>query len=117
MMMIWTLAAAAGAAFVQPGTQLDRDLRCVASLSIAGDSAKDDEKTQAGLMLLMMYYIGRIDAQAPNLDLEGALRAVVSRPGYLSSGMAADLQRCSKEMENRGAELQAVGDALSKTGN
>jgi hypothetical protein len=68
-------------------------------------------------MLVMMYYIGRIDVEAPDLDLEAALRAVVSKPNYLSSGMAADLERCSKEMEARGAELQAVGKALSNSGN
>lgn len=109
--MILTLAAAAAASAMQPGSQVERDVRCVAAFAVVGDTLPDGDEGKTGLMLLTMYYIGKIDGEAPGIDLEAALRQVTGQPGY-EQQLQADLQRCASEMEARGKKLQSVGNAL-----
>lgn len=113
-MALWSIAAAAAASVVQPGSQVDQDLRCLAAFAQVGDMAEDESKT--GFMLITMFYIGRIDAEAPDLDLEKGLTAILSDPGYDDEDLAADIERCSADMELKVQDLDRVGRALMKKG-
>ena len=115
-MVFWPMiAAAAAASSVQPGSRTDQDLHCLAAFSLVADSAKDEDKSS--VMTVAMFYVGRLDAEAPELDLESALAKVLSAPDYRDSSLKADIARCSVEMQSKGTELQKVGKALSNRGN
>ena len=113
-MVFWPIVAAAAASTVQPGSTVDNDLHCLAAFALVLDSAPEDKKT--GLMIITSFYLGRIDAGAPDLDLEEALVAVLAAPDYKTKGLSADLERCGKEMQIKGAALKKVGSALVKRG-
>ena len=113
-MAFWPIVAAAAASTVQPGSTLDNDLHCLAAFALVLDSAPEDKKT--GLMVITTFYIGRVDAEAPDLDLEEALVAVLSAPDYKTKTLSADLKRCGAEMQIKGAALKKVGNALVKRG-
>lgn len=113
--MILPLFAAAAASTLQPGSALEKDVRCIAAIAIAGDMAeKDDDKN--AMMSLMFYYLGKVDARAPDLDLENAIVSVTDAKDYETAGMPADMLRCAGEIEQRGKELEAIGSALEKRG-
>ncbi len=115
-MVFWPMiAAAAAASSVQPGSKVDQDLHCLAAFSLVGDSAKGEDKLK--VMAVAMFYVGRIDAEAPGLDLEGALANVISAPDYQNNSLKADMERCGTEMQSKGAELQKVGKALTVRGS
>ena len=113
-MILWPFMAAAAATTVQPGSTVDNDLHCLAAFASIIDAADEDKKS--GLMIVTSFYIGRIDAEAPDLDLEGALVAVLAVPGYQEKTFQADLKRCGAEMQIKGAALKKVGNALVKRG-
>ena len=115
-MVYWPIiAAAAAASSVQPGSKVDQDLHCLAAFSLVGDSAKGEDKPS--IMIIAMFYVGRLDAEAPGLDLEDALADVISAPGYRASSFQADIARCSAEMEAKAGELKKVGKALTDRGS
>lgn len=78
----------------------EADLSClVASLHLMNSSVP--EQSQAGIASFL-YWLGRVDGGAPDLDLE--------------TRIANELVRCGTEMQTRGAEVQAIGDRLQARG-
>lgn len=121
MAMRWMVAAAAvgfalGAAPAsaqQQGT-LEGDLGCaVLGLSMVGMHGATPQQQQAG-SLISVYYIGRIKAAAPQLNLEDALyqRIVSTSPAQ----MEAERTRCAAEFTTFGRELQTIGANLQARG-
>jgi len=115
-MPILTLMAAAAATTMQPGSVLEKDVRCVAAVALTGERAKKDDKDQSGMMMIMMFYIGKIEGEAPGFDLAKGLASVTATPNYETEAMPADLIRCAGEMEQQGSKLETVGKALSAEG-
>lgn len=115
-MPILTLMAAAAATTMQPGSQLERDVHCVAAIAIAGDRAKQDDKDQSGLMMMLMFYVGKIEGEAPQFDLASGLGKVANMPNYEEQVMPADLTRCAGEMEQQAGELEDIAKVLDPGG-
>lgn len=109
---VLTLATAPASAQEQ-GT-LEGDLGCaVLGLSMVGMQGATPQQQQAG-SLISVYYIGRIKAAAPQLDLEDALyqRIVNSSPAQ----METERERCAAEFTTFGRELQTIGANLQARG-
>jgi hypothetical protein len=115
-MPILTLMAAAAATAMQPGSVLEKDVRCVAAIALAGEKAKKDGEDQSGMMMLMMFYVGKIEGEAPGFDLAKGLSKVIEAPDYETQTMPADLIRCAGEMEQQGSKLESVAQALDPEG-
>ncbi len=76
MRRFMAITALATVALVQPATAqpnaaVEGDLRCIAVLSVA--SASQGEEVRAQMIAAFMYFIGRIDSLAPNIDLKAEL--------------------------------------------
>ncbi len=81
-MPILTLMAAAAATTMQPGSVLEKDVRCVAAIAISGDKAKKDSEEENGLMMMLMFYLGKIEGEARGFDLAKAFGQVAAIPNY-----------------------------------
>jgi len=120
MVLRTTLAAAAAAcaltgasAYAQDST-LQNDLSCaVIGLSMTGTANGNAQQQQAG-SLISVYYIGRIKAQAPQLDLEQALYDRIL--AFTVVELESEQQRCATEFRAFGAELQTMGANLQARG-
>ena len=64
------------------------------------------------LTALMMYYVGKIDARAPDLDYVAEISKLVQVPGYTEAQVAQDMLRCAAEVEARGKGLEEMGKSL-----
>ena len=114
--MIWPIfAAAAAAAAIQPGTPLADDLHCLTAIANTLGVAKTEED-KSSLTAVMFYFLGKVDASAPGLNLEKAIVAVATIPDYASKQLPVDLKRCGGEIGSRGQQLSAIGAALTKRG-
>jgi hypothetical protein len=109
-----TAAAPAPSAEISPATKAD--LRCFVLYAIAVGSAasnSDEATTEAGSIGLMYFY-GKLQAEAPTLELEGAIRkeaaAMASDPKIKEVGKA-----CDTEFAQRSAKLLELGKALEST--
>lgn len=84
---------------------IDGDLRCIALLSVAVGQAAPDKQ---GVMIAgAMYFIGRLDGKAPNTDLKAGLKRIIE--GFTQEQAAAEGQRCSAILAEKGKLLQGVG--------
>jgi hypothetical protein len=115
-MPILTLMAAAAATTMQPGSVLEKDVRCVAAVALAGEKAKKDGEDQSGLMMILMFYVGKIEGEAPGFDLAKGLGKVIEPSDYETQTMPADLIRCAGEMEQQAGKLQSVARTLDPKG-
>lgn len=115
-MPILTLMAAAAVATMQPGSVLEKDVRCVAAIAISGDKAKEGSKDENGLMMMLMFYLGKIEGEAPNFDLAKGLAQVADIPEYEEKVMPADLIRCAGEIEQQARKLETVANVLDPEG-
>jgi hypothetical protein len=115
-MPILTLMAATAATTMQPGSALEKDVRCVAAVALAGEKAKKDGEDQSGMMMILMFYVGKIEGEAPGFDLAKGLSKVIDAPDYETQAMPADLIRCAGEMEQQGGKLESVAEALDPKG-
>lgn len=101
----------------QPGPADDPDLRCVAAVSFVL-GASDDKQLGvdgvSGLTAVFMYYLGKVDARRPGLDYAKELGGLMNAPDYARQ-LPADLVRCGKEAEERGAMLQRLGEDLKRS--
>ena len=101
------VALAGGAARAQ--STLDSDIKCMVVGGALNQS--QDPKARTVSTLMIFYFLGRIDARDPNLDLASALKT------RMQSLKPADLQvearRCSDQMNTRSQALQAVSAKLN----
>ena len=109
-MIIWPILAAVAATTLQPSPSVDQDVHCLAAFILFSETVKEDQKS--GFLSVAMYYIGRIDGQAPRFDLEKALSELLSNPDYRTKTLPADALRCGTEMQTKGGELKKLGKAL-----
>jgi hypothetical protein len=108
-----TRANAAPAASTPPAVK--QDLQCFVLYTIAAGTEKD-EKRLASAVAGTWYFIGRIDAAAPGLDLGQAMRAEIAdlehNPKTEAIGAACDAQ-----FAKRGADMTNLGKAFEKPAN
>ena len=90
---------------------LRNDLQCFLTTSQMQGSS--DPQVRAVGMIGAMFFAGKIFGASPNIDLEAALENVARE---LSGGPQPMLERCGKEMEQRGNQIQAVGRQLAAKG-
>jgi hypothetical protein len=96
----WPLAAQTGA--------VDEDLRCIAIAAAAAAQLPADKR--AGAMAGIMYFYGRVDARAPDLDFGGELKRVANA---LNQEIAkVEAKRCSAILVERAERMQRAGAIL-----
>ena len=111
------LIAALAAAAQEPAapSPYEADLRCMLSISVvlgAGDEQDPESPEALSLTALMMYYVGKIDAQAPDLDYVAEIAKLLQAPNYSETQLSGDLLRCAAEVEARGKSLESIGKEL-----
>jgi hypothetical protein len=88
------------------------DIRCVAvAIRLAAMPAA--EQKSSGL-LMAIYYLGRLDGRAPNLDIEGIILEQISKMSQADYG--AEATRCGKELAEKGQKITQLGQDLSQRG-
>ncbi|HZV56486.1 MAG TPA: hypothetical protein VFF89_02325, partial [Sphingobium sp.] len=102
------LALACPAA-AQPPAPVENDLKCVAALlAIAGSMPEGAQRMQ--MAAGVMYFMGRVEGQAPTLDLKAELQRIVPTLG--SSQIEEEARRCGAILIEKGGRLQDIGKAL-----
>jgi hypothetical protein len=85
------------------------DLKCFVALSMVSDNA--DPSVNASITLGRLYFLGRLDGDAPSMDLKTRFR---EEAGKLTPADAkAELTRCGAILRNRAEVLQDIGRSLS----
>lgn len=86
------------------------DIRCV----IAGARlAAADPKQRTNAMMLLIYYIGRIDGRTPNLDLERLVDSEAA--GTTSTELESEIHKCSAVLLVKGRQITRIGRDLKKS--
>jgi hypothetical protein len=102
-----------GAAFAQDSPTLNANTRCaIVGLAAAGTGATDEQR-QAGSML-SLFYIGRIQGEAPNIDLEQLIRRYANQMS--TAEVEAERIRCSTEFRELGEALIEMGGRMQQDG-
>jgi hypothetical protein len=108
-MAILALAAPVQAQTITPA--IANDLRCVAVISaIIGQMPEGTQRLEATTGV--MYFVGRLDGAAPNLDLQAALAKELTT--IKTDTVQAEVERCSKVLIAKGTKLQEIGKAMSQ---
>lgn len=112
MKRLWALVALPLLTAATPAMDAEthHDVRCFTALIAAADTA-DDAQTTA-ITIVAQYFYGRIDARAPNLDLESAMAAEMDN--MTREELVSLLQSCSKIVEKRGQFLIDLGKRLEQ---
>lgn len=84
------------------------DARCFAYSALL--ASKDDENMQAAGQTGMPYFLGKLTARDPDLDMEAMLHAAAKRIQAATS--MDDAKRCGAEIVQRFAQIAEAGDAL-----
>ena len=115
MLAAATMAMQPAAAAVAP---TDPDVHCMAAYLVAagnmGDDATATAEDKAGVQSIVMYFVGKLYARAPRLDLKAEIDRVLHAPGYAQNGLRPDIERCSIEAMERGKYLESFGGDAQK---
>ena len=118
---IAAMAAAAQAPAAQPAYL--PDMRWMVAMAVVlgaqddtSDSAEGAGEDRDGLIGLVMYYVGKIEAKAPDLDYLSEVNAILLSADYMAKQFPADAERCAGEAADKGRKLQEIGQALSGAG-
>lgn len=109
--MLFMIAMLASAAQTTSPAQ-DADMRCFAAISYAVGTAEESKRTL--LAPALTYYLGRVTARDPQLDLEAALVAIVGDEADFTRRLPVDLARCGQEAMKLGTRMQALGAAMKR---
>jgi hypothetical protein len=90
------------------------DVQCALLLATAVGNAKESE--QQAPMLGMFFFLGKLKAEAPALNLEAAFKqefaALAGNPAAEKVG-----ERCDAEIQKQSKDMIALGTALQSLGN
>ena len=93
--------------------QVTSDVRCFMLYAVGVATATED-KNRTAATLGTLYFVGKLQAEAPGLDLVTAVRAEAqtfeSNPKLKEIGAA-----CDAEFQKRGQELLEVGKELQES--
>ena len=89
-----------------------KDVRCL--LTSMYTSQLNDAKFRAAGMVSALYWMGKIDGRAPDLDLEASLLKEIKalKPDELRE----EAMRCGTEMRERSAKMKKIGEDLITMG-
>jgi hypothetical protein len=88
------------------------DIRCVlVGIQFAGMA--DPSQRSAGMML-SLYYIGRLDAHVPKLDIEDLMVKEISTMSPSDYGFEA--KRCGGRLTEKGQEITRIGKDMIERG-
>jgi hypothetical protein len=85
------------------------DLRCL--VAIMESAALIDKAMPGSSAVAAMYYLGKVDADDPNLDLEAAMRDTISKMN--SKDVGTEDMRCGLKLTERGQAMKTIGQHLS----
>lgn len=86
------------------------DLRCLSIM--AKINQLPDARHQLESLIGGYYYLGRITAAKPDLDLPPATAEAFSRMS--AAEFLTETDRCEKEMQNRGKSMSGIAAAMPK---
>jgi hypothetical protein len=96
----------------------DPDVRCMAAYLVAagnmGEDATATADDKAGVQAIVMYFVGKLYARSPQLDLKNEIDRLLHSPGYLQTGLKSDIERYSVEAMERGKYLESFGESGQK---
>jgi|SRR5215831_5185883 len=88
------------------------DIRCLITSLSLGKSNNETVKT-AGF-LASLYYLGRLDGGAPNVDLETRMIAEIEK--MTPEELRSEAVRCGSTMQARGKAFSDIGSHLLERG-
>jgi len=94
-------------------SEATNDTKCLIVSMNMMDS--NDETTAKAAVMAMFYYLGRVDGNAPNFDLEHKLEDLVATMS--ADDMQSAARSCGATMIARGQALQDMGARLQKRAN
>ena len=110
-------AATATSAGAAPATTLSpaikQDVQCFVLYSVAAGNVTD-EKQRTAAIAGTWYFLGRIDAKSPGLDLEQAMRQEIDAMQGNETQAKAVGTACDAQFSKRGGELTSLGERLQK---
>lgn len=112
-------AMAVAAQTPAPAADYRADLDCMLAMSIvlgAQEDTAEAKDNQDGLIGLVMYYVGKIEARAPNIDYIAEIKKTLATPDYMEKRFPKDAERCAQEAGSKGDKLQQIGNALVSLG-
>jgi hypothetical protein len=86
------------------------DLRCMAIM--AKINQLPDPRHQLESLIGGYYYLGRLDAAKPSLDLPSATAEAFARMS--ASEVITETARCEKEMRDKGKSMSGIAAAMPK---
>ncbi|WP_033920574.1 hypothetical protein [Sphingomonas sp. 37zxx] len=87
------------------------DVICVAVFGAIANTVPEPQR--AGVLAGTMYYVGRIDARDPALDLQKAILAVLpSEESGLNAFVKEHTGRCGSQLQDNVRRLASVGGAV-----
>lgn len=94
------------------------DAQCLAvfTLIFSGDTASLPDDAQSGGMVLIGYYLGRIEARTPDVDLSALLKDVVMTDMAEENAMDTIALRCASEAEVIADRMVKTGESLENFG-
>jgi hypothetical protein len=73
--------------------------------------AVPDPRMQTGGLIGTLYFMGKLDGRAPDLDVESLILAEL--PKMKDESFRIEAQRCAKELQARGDKETAMGQDLT----
>lgn len=118
---MFALIAAMAAAAQTPAPEADyrADMDCLLAMTIvlgAYEDKTESKENEEGLIGLVMYYVGKIEAKAPGVDYVTEITKIMGDPDYMEKRFANDAERCGEEAAGKGAKLEQMGNALATFG-
>jgi len=111
-MLILTCVLAASGRAGAANARTVGDVQCIVVGARLSDSA--DQKQRLSGVMLVTYFLGRIDGRSPNADLEKMIEREAKKMN--TSDFAKAARRCGTEFSARGVELVRIGKALEQLG-
>lgn len=84
------------------------DIRCLAA-GLRFAELPDSHQKSTG-MLMVLYYLGRLDGRNPDLDVEGLLSQEI--PKMTAAQYAAEATRCSNNLSAKGQQISRLGEKM-----
>lgn len=110
--MMTGLIVMAAASAAQLPALIEQDMRCLAALAVVTGSS-DDTSLHAETTKAAYFFIGKIFAQDPSLDITPHLRRILLAPTF-GKEYKTEAARCLDEVETARLKMASAGEDLSK---
>jgi len=113
----WTGVAALAAVAIFAGSRASADdpatsdLRCLIAIGSASGAGDVSEDLKPLLLFGSMFYLGKLEGRAPDLDLEN--RIADEAQNMTADDMKNDLVRCADELRTESVEMKSIAGRLT----